>query len=76
MGQALFEPRQRAAEAFFERHDRRVAEQPFGLADVGLRIADVAGPRRAVDRRDVGPSSPCKAANSWFSEMRLLPSRR
>ena len=70
---AACRPLERPPQALAERHDRRVAEQPGGLADVGLRIADVAGAGRPVARRQLAcrpAAAPRRAAA--FSEMRPL----
>jgi hypothetical protein len=61
-----------AAQAFLERHDRPVAEQRRRLRDVGLRIADVAGPRFAVDRRRRGAEQTRTCAHNSLSDTRPL----
>src|SRR5471030_930838 len=51
-------PLERVPQPFLETDDGGVAEELFGLRDVGLRVLDVAGAHVLVDRRQVGADDP------------------
>src|SRR5687767_5624824 len=53
-------PLQGTAETVFERDRRFVSKQPFGLADIRLRITHIAISRGREDRLDVGANQPLK----------------